>query len=428
LGGIESDHHYSGLFLLPLEEFFISICVYEYADLFVWRARFLFQNGRRMTVLGGFFLFSPFSFAFSFDRFFDREYFMRNINHILRKNQGERVGKPRCFPLPLFGGGVFLLTAFWLFSLTGFAPAQAAGEYPERSIHLVVPWSAGGPSDTYARAIAHDLGGILGQPVVVENKPGATGAIGVTHVARAKADGYTLLFGNTVSMIGSVVSSPEAPRFDPIADFAPIALVAETSYILSAHASAGIRTYQEFLARALDKKQPPIAVGSTGNGATSDMFYDWLLHTKKANLTKVAFKGTSALVSDLIAGHLPVGSAGLSLVASHYQSGKVYPLAVVGSKRLPELPDVPSVVELGLASPNLDVWDGVFAPAGTPPEIRAILARALQKAVGNPAYQELVRKNGSGAIFIVEDAATARLKKDLAERRQFKASLPENQP
>jgi tripartite-type tricarboxylate transporter receptor subunit TctC len=355
---------------------------------------------------------------------------MRNHNEAGGVNGLGKTGKARRF-VSILGGGVFWLTVFGFLSLAGFSPlslARAAGEYPARSIHLVVPWSAGGPSDTYARAIAHELGGILGQPVIVENKPGATGTIGVQHVARAKPDGYTLLFGNTVSMIGTVVSFPEPPRFDPIADFAPVALVAETSYILSAHASTGIRTYKEFLARALDKSQPPIAVGSTGNGATSDVFYDWLIHTKKANLTKVAFKGTGPLTADLIAGHLPVGSPGLSLVASHYETGKVYPLAIMGGKRLPELPHVPSAVELGLASPDLTVWDGIFAPVGTPPEIRAVLARAVRKTVENPAYRELVRKNGSSAVFIAEGAATARLEKDLAERRQFKASLPETRP
>ena len=312
--------------------------------------------------------------------------------------------------------------ALSLLPLTG----QTEEKWPTKEVHIVVPWPAGGPSDVFARILSKELAGSIGQPVIIENRAGATGTIGARHVARSKADGHTLLFGNTVALVGAVVSSPEPVQFDPVRDFAPVALVAETSYILTAHPSAGIRNFQEFIARAKDPAQPPIAVGSTGNGATSDILYDWLIHHQKAKLTKVAFKGTAPLVSDLIAGHLPVGSAGLSLVTSHYKEGKLYPLVIVGSNRLPELPEVPSARELGLTAPDLTVWDGLFAPAGTPPPVLAALRTAVQKAAQSDELKAFAAKNGSALVFIPGDQAAARVNKDLAERQQFKHSIPSN--
>ena len=306
----------------------------------------------------------------------------------------------------------------------GCARAQAEeAAWPTRQITLVVPWSPGGSSDAFARIISQELAGTLGQPVIVENRAGATGTIGARHVARSKPDGYTFLFGNTVSMVGSVVSSATPAQFDPAQDFVPVGLVVETYYILTAHPSAGVRNFKEFLAWAQDHDKPPLAVGSTGNGATSDILYDYLIHKQKANLIKVAFKGTGPLVADLIAGHLPIGSAALSLVASHYKEGKLFPLVIVGKERLPQLPHVPSVREFGLAAPDLSVWDGVFAPAGTPPAIVAAFAAALQKATRSKNLKDLAEKNGSVVVFTNGADTAARLKKDLEERQRFKAEL-----
>ncbi|MDR2625284.1 MAG: tripartite tricarboxylate transporter substrate binding protein [Zoogloeaceae bacterium] len=326
---------------------------------------------------------------------------------------------------------VSMLTCVFAVSLAGLylgGIACAAEEaWPTRQITLVVPWSPGGSSDAFARIVAQELSVTLGQPVIVENRPGATGTIGVRHVARSKPDGYTFLFGNTVSMIGSVVSASTPVQFDPLQDFVPVALVVETYYILTAHPSAGVKNFREFLAWAQDPAKPPLAVGSTGNGATSDILYDYLIHKRKANLTKVAFKGTGPLVTDLIAGHLPVGSAALSLVASHYRDGKLFPLVIVGKNRLPQLPNVPSVQEFGLTAPDLSVWDGVFAPAGTPPAIVSAFAAALKKANQSAAFKDLAEKNGSIVVFNSGADAAARLKKDLEERQRFKADIEQAQ-
>jgi tripartite-type tricarboxylate transporter receptor subunit TctC len=317
------------------------------------------------------------------------------------------------------------LTSLWLHGIA-FAQAEETA-WPTRQITLVVPWSPGGTSDAFARIVSQELSATLGQPVIVENRPGATGVIGVRHVARSKPDGYTFLFGNTVSMIGSLVSSSTPVQFDPLRDFVPVALLVETYYILTAHPSAGVRNFREFLAWAQSPDKPPLAVGSTGNGATSDILYDYLIHKQKANLTKVAFKGTGPLVTDLIAGHLPIGSAALSLVASHCKDGKLFPLVIVGNNRLPQIPDVPSVREFGLTAPDLSVWDGVFAPAGTPPAIVSAFAAALKKANQNTAFKALAEKNGSVVVFSSGADAAARLKKDLEERQHFKAELEQAQ-
>ncbi|MDR1350154.1 MAG: tripartite tricarboxylate transporter substrate binding protein [Zoogloeaceae bacterium] len=323
-------------------------------------------------------------------------------------------------------GGIIALSSMGLSGGVPLAQAEEAA-WPTRQITLVVPWSPGGSSDAFARIVSQELASALGQPVIVENRPGAIGTIGVRHVARSKPDGYTFLFGNTVSMIGSVVSSATPVQFDPLQDFVPVALVVETYYVLTAHPSVGVKNFREFLAWAQDPAKPPLAVGSTGNGATSDILYDYLIHKQKANLTKIAFKGTGPLVADLIAGHLPIGSAALSLVASHYKEGKLFPLVIVGKNRLPQLPDVPSVREFGLTAPDLSVWDGVFAPTGTPPAIIAALAAALKKANQIAIFKDLAEKNGSVVVFTSGADAAARLKKDLEERQRFKMELEQAQ-
>lgn len=275
--------------------------------------------------------------------------------------------------------------------LSPLAP-QAGEKWPAKEIHLVVPWPAGGPSDVMARILAKELSAGMGQPVVVENRAGATGTIGARHVARSKADGYTLLFGNTVALVGAVVSSPEPVQFDPVRDFAPIALLAETVYILTAHPSAGVRNYPEFIARARDPAKPPVAVGSTGNGATSDILYDWLTHHQQANLTKIAFKGTAPLVADLIAGHLPVGSAGLSLAQPYYKEGKLHPL-VIGEAQAVALAN-------GL-------------PPGPTPEER--LARTAQVAASGHFRTSMLQDRAAGKSLELEPIIGAVL--ELARRR-----------
>lgn len=306
--------------------------------------------------------------------------------------------------------------------------AQAQDAWPARDIHLVVPWPAGGESDTYARALAQDLAVRLKQPVIVDNKPGATGAIGIRQVAHAKPDGYTFLFGNTTSMVGNVVSSSEPVQFDPLTDFTPVAVTVESVYVLWAHPSLGVKTFDELLARARDKAKPQLAFGITGAGALSELSVEQLARHYQLDLLKVPYKGSAPQLADLIAGHTQIGTAEPSLALAHYKEGRLIPLLVIGNQRLPELPNVPTRKELGIAEPDLTIWNGLFAPAGTPAPIVAAFTRAVGESVKSAVYQNVANGPGRRAVFQPGAQALARLKRELDERRRYKAQVERSKP
>jgi len=298
-----------------------------------------------------------------------------------------------------------------------------ADDWPTRPIKYIVPWPAGGPTDIFGRVIASDLSGRLGQPVVVENKAGATGAIATRFVARSEADGYTLLAANTTSFIGNVVSAPEVAQFDPLKDFTPIGLFVESAYVLWAHPSLQIRTFHELLARGRDGNKPPLAFGTTGNGSISELSVEQLARRYKLNFLKVPYKGTAPQVADLIAGHTQIGTTDLPATLGQYNEGKLVPLLIVGRHRLAELPNIPTSLELGINEPDFTVWNGLFAPAATPAPVVARLRKALEQAVRGEAFRKVGEGNGNRVIFLSGQEATARIQRDLAERRHFKAQL-----
>ncbi|MDR1351567.1 MAG: tripartite tricarboxylate transporter substrate binding protein [Zoogloeaceae bacterium] len=320
---------------------------------------------------------------------------------------------------------VSLLIGVAAVSLSGGVSLAQAEEaaWPTRQITFVVPWPAGGETDVYARALAHEVSVQLGQPVIVENKPGATGSIGIRHVVRGKADGYTFLFANTTALVGNVVSSPEPVNFDPVKDVTPVGLTVETVYVLWAHPSLGVRNFDELLARARDASKPQLAFGITGNGAVSELSVEQLARHYKLDLIKVPYKGSAPQVADLIAGHTQIGTGNLGVALGAYREGRLVPLLAIGKERLPELPDVPSSRELGFTEPDFTLWDGLFAPANTPPDIVAKLSRVVGEAVKRQSFKTIADGNGHRAIFQSGAEAANRLKNDLAARYRFKAQL-----
>jgi len=313
-----------------------------------------------------------------------------------------------------------------LLPLAGLAllaiPAMAAEEpWPTKEIHIVVPWPAGGETDTFARGLAQDLGQRLKQPVIIDNRPGATGAIGIRHVARSKPDGYTLLFANTTALVGNVVSSVEPVQFDPVTDFTPVAITVESTFVLWAHPSLGVKTFEELLSRARDKSKPQLAFGITGTGALSELSVEQLARHYKVDLLKVPYKGSAPQVADLLAGHTQIGTANLALSLGHYKEGRLVPLLVIGNERLPELPNVPTRKELGITDPDLTIWDGLFAPAKTPKPILDALTHAVGESVRSKVYKEVADGPGRRAIYQPGNDAAARVKRDLESRRRYQA-------
>ena len=314
-----------------------------------------------------------------------------------------------------------LLGGTALLPVAGTAASETA--WPSRPIRVVVPWPAGGPTDTYARAIVRELSVLLGQPVVVDNRAGATGTVGIQHVARSPADGYTLLIANTTAFIGSVVALADTVQFDPLSDFTPIGLFTESASILWVHPSLRLRDFQALLARARDKRQPPLAFGTTGSGSVSEQSVELLARHFKLDLIKVPYRGTAPQVMDLVAGHVQIGTSDFGTAAPHFRDGRLQPLLSVGQERLAELPEVPCMAELGLTEPDFTIWNGMLAPAATPLPVVERLRNALAAAANTPAVLEVTAGNGNKAILQAGEEAQQRLARELAGRRAFARSI-----
>lgn len=250
--------------------------------------------------------------------------------------------------------------------LTLGAAMPAAAAYPEKPIRLVVPWPAGGSSDAAARVVARHLQDRLKQPVIIDNKAGASGNIGADAVARSAPDGYTLLLSS-----GPFSINPSLYRklpFDTVRAFVPVAQIANTPSVLVVHSSTPAKTMQEFVALAR-KPSDPVIVATPGNGSAQHLALELL--RKKAGLffTHVPYKGGALALNDLLGGQVPAMMSGFPEVAPHIKSGKLRALAVSTPDRSAMLPDVPALTELGLADSGSAGWNGIHVPAGTPAEI-----------------------------------------------------------
>jgi tripartite-type tricarboxylate transporter receptor subunit TctC len=298
----------------------------------------------------------------------------------------------------------------WL--LLAAASAAWAQTYPARPLHMIVPYAVGGASDVTARILAARLGERLGQPIVVDNRTGAGGAIGAEAAAKAAPDGYTLLLGSA----SEIVQLPVVARvpFDPVRDFAPIAMVSDIALVLVAHPSLGVRNVQELV--ALAKSKPgAINYGSAGVGATSHLamaMFNAMTHTQ---MVHVPYKGSAPATADLVAGHLQVGTPTLPAALPYEKSGQLQVLAVTSAKRWPTMPNVPTLAESGLPDYECILWTGLMAPAGTPPEIVALLYRETAAALKEPQTQELMRRQGGEVNASGPEHFAAIIKSDLAK-------------
>ena len=246
----------------------------------------------------------------------------------------------------------------------------------------MVPFTPGGSTDILARAIGLELNKAFGQPVVIDNVPGAGGSIGADRVAKAAADGTTLLMGHNGTLAVNPALYPRLP-YDPARDFAPVAWVAGVPNVLAVHPSLPVRTLQEFV--ALAKAKPgQINYSSGGNGSVVHTTMEYLKLRTQMSLLHIPYRGTASAVADLVAGQVQALFSGIPALLPHIKAGKVRALAVSSRKRLPLLPDVPTVAESGVAGTKdfeADQWYGVVAPRGTPADVVARLNEAINKAL-----------------------------------------------
>jgi tripartite-type tricarboxylate transporter receptor subunit TctC len=273
--------------------------------------------------------------------------------------------------------------------------AAQSPSWPAKPIKIVVPFAVGGIADTFARAIGAKLGDTWGQPVVIENKAGAGGNIGADFVAKSPPDGYTFVMGN----IGTHAVNQSLFRnmpYDTLRDFVPIAHVLDAEGLLVVHPSVSSKSVPELI--ALAKSQPGrMTYASGGLGTTSHLAAELFKSVANVDIVHVPYKGNSPAITDLLGGQTQMIFATMPTVLPQVKAGRLRALAVIGPARTPALPDVPTVAE---TLPGFEVsnWIGLFAPAGTPPEIVAKLNAEVQKVMRSPEIEK--RLETEGAKFV----------------------------
>jgi tripartite-type tricarboxylate transporter receptor subunit TctC len=273
------------------------------------------------------------------------------------------------------------------------AGSALAQQYPSKPIRLIVPFTPGGSTDIVARIAGQKLGEALGAQVLIDNRPGAGGNIGVELAAKSAPDGYTLVMGH----IGTFAVNPALYArlpYDPIRDFAPISLVAMVPNMLVVHPSLPVKSVKELI--ALSRSRPgQLNYGSSGAGGTPYLAVEYFKLMAKVDIVHIPYKGAAPMIIDLIGGQLSLTITGIPPLLPHVKAGKLKALAVATSKRLPLLPELPTIAEAALPGYEATSWYGVLAPAATPKEIITRLNTEIVKAIARPDAAE--RLSGEGA-------------------------------
>jgi tripartite-type tricarboxylate transporter receptor subunit TctC len=295
---------------------------------------------------------------------------------------------------------VVMASAMTLCLASGAAFAQAASTgsgqaWPTRPISLIVPFPAGGTTDVLARAVGQELSKVVGQPVIIENKPGAGATLGADFVAKSKADGYTLLMGAVHHTIATSVYRKLPYDFQK--DFAPITTVALVPNVLVVNPNVPAKSVKELL--ALAKSEPgKLTYGSNGNGTGQHLIGAQFEGMGGVQMLHVPYKGSGPLTVDLLGGQITMSFDTITPVLSQIRAGKLRALAVTTLKRSPSLPDVPTLDEAGLKGFDLGTWFGILAPAATPKEVVTRLNTELVKIIHSPEFRKKMEDIGAEPI------------------------------
>ncbi|WP_036596382.1 tripartite tricarboxylate transporter substrate binding protein [Ottowia thiooxydans] len=303
------------------------------------------------------------------------------------------------------GIGVFLVGVACTLASFGQVQAQAqpqAQAWPTHPVKLISPWPAGGSNDTFSRLIATRLTTTLGQPVIVENRPGASGTLGVSQVARAPADGYTLVMGSSPTHATALSIYPQL-SYHPVKDFSPITLVGSSANGLVVHPSVPANSVAELI--ALAKSKPgKLSYASTGSGSSQHLSAELFKVMAGVDMLHVPYKGAAPAVSDIVAGHINLGFHNLVDVLPHVKAGTLRLLAVTSAQRSKALPETPTIAESGVPGYAAEVWFGIFAPAKTPRPIVDRLHREISAALSEPEIRARFDASGMEVVASGPDA------------------------
>jgi tripartite-type tricarboxylate transporter receptor subunit TctC len=287
---------------------------------------------------------------------------------------------------------VFLAFVFLAVLVTPAADGLAQQEFPSRPLRLIVPSSPGGGTDTTARILSPKLTELLGQQVVVENRPGASTIIGMDAVARSAPDGYTMLIGNSTMTI--IPSTHRDLRIDPVKDLAAVLQLTEVPLILVAHPSFPGKNFKEFLAIA--RQQPgKIDYAAGAYGGSGHMAMELLLHAANIKVVYVPYKSGNVGLTDTLAGQVPVMMGSMLSILPHVKTGRLRAYGVTGLQRTSSAPDIPTLAEAGLPGYQAIQWFGIFVTAGTPKETVSRIHGAYSRAVGDPAVRKQLLSDGA---------------------------------
>jgi tripartite-type tricarboxylate transporter receptor subunit TctC len=304
------------------------------------------------------------------------------------------------------------LTSALALVIASFAGVASAQTWPSKPVTLVVPFPAGGTTDVLARAVGQELSKALGQPVIVDNKPGAGATVGAAQVAASKPDGYTLLMGAVHHTIATSVYK-KLP-YDYGKDFAPITTVAVVPNVLVVSPSVPAKSAQELIAYA--KANPgKLAYGSNGQGTLQHLIGAQFGSQAGVDILHVPYKGSGPLVNDLLGGQVAMSFDTITPVLGHIKSGKLKALAVTTSKRSSTLPDVPTLDESGLKGFNMGTWFGLLAPAATPKEIVTRLNSEVVKIVSSPDFRKRMQEIGAEPVGNTSEQMAQQIKDDTAK-------------
>ena len=291
------------------------------------------------------------------------------------------------------------------------APAGSGKAFPNRAVRIVVPYPPGGPIDILTRPLAQKLNEGMGNPVVVDNRAGANGIIGIEHVARSPADGYTAVVGS----VGSFAINPNVYSkmpFDVVRDFAPVSLFATVPELLVVHPSLPARSVKELV--ALAKARPrQLNYGSSGVGGTPHLAVELLKQAAGMEIVHVPYKGMGPATVDLVAGHVQLAFADLPVLLPHAKAGKLRALAVSTPKRSTNLPEVPTTAESGYPKINIMNWYALFVPAATPKDIVATLSAETARAVARADMKSFIQEQGGVAASSTPAELAALLRAEL---------------